>query len=46
MPYFISPVAEEDIDETITYLAKENPKAAHDLIDALYDSGRSSGTIS
>lgn len=36
--YFISPIAEQDIDEAITYLAKENPKAAHDFIDALYDS--------
>lgn len=36
--YFISPIAEQDIDEAITYLAKENPKAAHDFVDALYDS--------
>ncbi len=36
--YFISPIAEQDIDEAITYLAKENPKAAHNFVDALYDS--------
>ena len=36
--YFVSPIAEQDIDEAITYLAKENPKAAYDFVDALYDS--------
>lgn len=36
--YFISSIAEQDIDESIAYLAKENPKAAHDFIDALYES--------
>ncbi len=36
--YFISSIAEQDIDEAITYLAKENPTAAHDFVDALYDS--------
>lgn len=36
--YVVSPIAEQDIDEAITYLAKENPKAAHDFVDALYDS--------
>lgn len=26
---YLSPAAENDIDEVITYLAQENPKAAH-----------------
>lgn len=34
--YFISTIAEQDIDEVIVYLADENPKAAHDFIDSLY----------
>ena len=36
--YFISPIAEQDIDQVITYLAAKNPKATHDFVDALYDS--------
>lgn len=35
--YFLSAYAEQDIDEVITYLANENPKAANDFVDALYD---------
>jgi len=34
---YLSPAAEEDIDEVITYLAQENPIAAHSFLDALYD---------
>jgi len=28
MHYFLSPAAEQDIDEIVTYIAKESPKAA------------------
>ena len=35
--YFLSAYAEQDIDEVITYLANENPQAADDFVDALYD---------
>lgn len=35
---FLSPVAEKDIDEVITYLAKENPMAAEVFLDTLFDS--------
>lgn len=35
--YFLSAYAEQDIDEVITYLANENPQAANDFVDALYD---------
>jgi len=35
--YFLSTYAEQDIDEVITYLANENPRAANDFVDALYD---------
>jgi plasmid stabilization system protein ParE len=38
MTYVLSPIAEQDIDEIISYLALENPEAAYDLVDALYDS--------
>jgi plasmid stabilization system protein ParE len=34
---FLSPAAENDIDEVITYLAQENPTAAHTFLDSLYD---------
>jgi plasmid stabilization system protein ParE len=34
---YLSPAAESDIDEVITYLAQENPKAAYSFLDALYD---------
>ena len=33
---YLSPAAEQDIDEVITYLAQENPFAAHSFLDALY----------
>ncbi len=34
---FLSPIAEQDIDEVVTFLAKENPSAAHSFLDALFD---------
>lgn len=34
--YFLSPAAEQDIDEIVTYLAHENPTAAFKLLDSLY----------
>lgn len=33
--YFLSPEAENDIDEIITFIAQENPKAAHTFLDSL-----------
>lgn len=36
--YFISPAAEQDIDEIGAYIATENPKAAEKFIDNLYHS--------
>lgn len=38
LTYLISPIAEQDIDEIITYIAQESPKVAYDFVDALYDS--------
>ena len=35
--YFLSLDAEKDIDEVVTYLANENPVAAHTFLDALYE---------
>lgn len=35
--YYLSPAAEQDIEEVITYLAQENPAAAHAFLDSLYD---------
>jgi len=35
--YYLSPHAENDIDEIITYIAKENPDAAHSFLDAVYE---------
>ena len=35
--YYLSPAAEQDIDEVITYLAQENPRAAHTFLDSLYE---------
>ena len=35
--YYLSPIAENDIDEIITFLSKENPNAAHAFLDALYE---------
>jgi plasmid stabilization system protein ParE len=34
--YYLSPAAEQDIEEVITYLAQENPGAAHAFLDSLY----------
>lgn len=34
---FLSPLAENDVDEIITYLAEENPTTAHKFLDALFD---------
>lgn len=36
--YVLSPAAEQDIEELITYIAAENTQAAYDFVDALYDS--------
>lgn len=36
MNYFLSQIAEQDIDEIVTYIAKENTKAALTLLDSLY----------
>ena len=33
---FLSPIAEQDIDEIITYLAQENPVVARTFLDALF----------
>ena len=35
--YFISPVAEQDLDEIVTFLAQESTKAAMKLLDSFYD---------
>lgn len=37
MNYFLSQVAEQDIDEIVTYLAKESAKSAMKLLDTLYE---------
>ena len=34
--YYLSPAAEQDIEEVITYLAQESPAAAHIFLDSLY----------
>ena len=34
--YLLSDIAEQDIEEIITYIAQENVTAAYDFIDALY----------
>lgn len=34
---FLSPVAEQAVDEIVTYIAKENPTAAHTFLDSLFD---------
>lgn len=36
MNYFLSPAAEQDIDEIVSYLAPESTKAAFTLLDSLY----------
>jgi len=35
--YYLSPEAEHDIDEIITYIAQENPTTAHTFLDAVYE---------
>lgn len=35
--YVLSHIAEQDIDDLVTYIAQENKHAALDLVDALYD---------
>lgn len=35
--YFLSPTAELDLDEIITYLAHEAPKSAYAFLDSIYD---------
>jgi len=35
--YLLSAEAEHDIDEIITYIAQENPTAAHTFLDSLYE---------
>ncbi len=37
LKYYLSPAAEQDIDEVITYLAQENLRAAYTFLDSLYD---------
>jgi len=34
---FLSPAAEQDIDEIVTYLANENPSAAQAFLNSLFD---------
>lgn len=36
--YILSKIAEQDIDEVITYIAQENVQAAYKFVDALYNS--------
>jgi len=36
--FYLSPIAEQDIDEIVTYLAQENVDAAMKLLDSLYKS--------
>jgi plasmid stabilization system protein ParE len=35
--YFLSPIASQDIDEIVSYIAQENPIAALNLLDVLYE---------
>jgi plasmid stabilization system protein ParE len=35
--YYLSPAAEQDIEEVVTYLAKENPRAAYTFLDSVYE---------
>lgn len=37
MNYSLSPIAEQDIDEIVSYIALDNPGAALKFLDALYD---------
>jgi plasmid stabilization system protein ParE len=34
--YYLSPAAEQDIDDVINYLAQENVESAHAFLDAVY----------
>lgn len=34
---FLSPAAEQDIDEIVTYIANENPSVAKTFLDSLFD---------
>ena len=36
LSYVLSPLADQDIDEIITYIAAENPDAADTFVDELY----------
>jgi plasmid stabilization system protein ParE len=36
--FFVSPIAEKDIEVIVTYIAKDNPTAAMELLDKLYAS--------
>ena len=35
--YVLSPAAEQDIDEIVSYIVQENPVAALKLLDAVYE---------
>jgi plasmid stabilization system protein ParE len=35
--YYLSPIAEHDIDEIVSYLIQENPSAALKLLDSVYE---------
>ena len=35
--YVLSEIAEQDIDDVIAYIAKENVQAAYEFVNALYD---------
>lgn len=35
--YVLSYIAEQDIDEVVSYIARENLQAARDFVDKLYD---------
>src|SRR5579872_3533412 len=35
--YLIAPVAEQDIDEIISFIAEDNPRAALKILDNLYE---------
>jgi plasmid stabilization system protein ParE len=35
--YFLSPAAEQDIEEIVSFLAEENPRAAFTLLDEVYE---------
>lgn len=36
--YFLSPIAEQDIDEIVTYIAQDNPLASLHLLENIYES--------